>query len=272
MPVSLIVLTDFFQAANRALDYATNLAEPLGARLVLLHVHRDSVIDPEMFTGKLSNLSKEAINLAMRSLASNLTVPVVAEVGHGRVASAAVDTASRHQPALIVLGRPDYPSTPDELVHTTSLDILRLAPFPLLVVPHARATTAPPRRVLVAVDGEPFGLGKNAFSARHLLNCLSAEVTVLYVAPDAEAQDLGSAALEAVRQASLVANPTHLRMRTVVHDNPGRGILATAQATEYDLVVLITRPRSFLGRLFHRSITSQVLLHSPLPVLIVPAL
>ena len=32
MPPSLLILTDFFQAANRALDYATNLARPLGAR------------------------------------------------------------------------------------------------------------------------------------------------------------------------------------------------------------------------------------------------
>jgi nucleotide-binding universal stress UspA family protein len=42
MVPSLLILTDFFQAANGALNYATNLAVPLGARLVLLHVCRDS--------------------------------------------------------------------------------------------------------------------------------------------------------------------------------------------------------------------------------------
>ncbi|MBC8082591.1 MAG: universal stress protein, partial [Hymenobacter sp.] len=44
MAPSLLVLTDFFQAANGALDYAANLAPALGARLVLLHVRRDSVL------------------------------------------------------------------------------------------------------------------------------------------------------------------------------------------------------------------------------------
>ena len=78
MAVSLLILTDFFQAANRALDYATNLALPLRARLVLLHVRRDSVLDPEMFTGLLSNLSQQSINLALNHVVQNLPVPVVA--------------------------------------------------------------------------------------------------------------------------------------------------------------------------------------------------
>ena len=65
MTPSLLILTDFFRAATQALDYATSLAEPLRARLVLLHVHRDSILDPEMFTGELSALSKEATALAL---------------------------------------------------------------------------------------------------------------------------------------------------------------------------------------------------------------
>ena len=49
----LLVLTDFFQAAEKALDYATNLAAPLGAQLVLLHVRRDSLLDPDALSGTL---------------------------------------------------------------------------------------------------------------------------------------------------------------------------------------------------------------------------
>ncbi|RYU76042.1 universal stress protein [Hymenobacter persicinus] len=272
MAPSLLILTDFFQAADRALDYATNLAEPLGARVVLLHVRRDSLLDPDMFTGELSNLNQEAIRLALSRVAGNLAVPVVAEVGHGRVAFAVADAVSRHQPTLVVLGRPDYAGTPEELVQTTSLDILRTAPYPMLVVPHSVASTAPPRRVLLAVDGERFTLGRHAGAIRHLLTALSTELTVLHVAPAAGPDDQGAQALDSVLQTGVAIDLLQqVQARSVRAEHPAEAIVHAAQPGTYDLVVLIARPRSFLGQLFHRSVTAQVLLHSRVPVLVLPA-
>ena len=272
MAVSLLILTDFFQAANRALDYATNLALPLRARLVLLHVRRDSVLDPEMFTGRLSNLSQQAINLALNHVAQDFPVPVVAEIGHGQVSFAVADAVSRHHPALIVLGRPDESSVPDELVQTTSLDILRTSPYPMLVVPHTVVRGTLPRRVLLAVDGEAFSLGDHAGTVRQLFTALGAELTVLYVAPagpNAEAE--AAAALVTVQQTGLTVGLPAAQVRAVASDHPAEGILKTAKAADFDMVMVIARPRSFLGKLFHRSVTAQVLLHSTLPVLVVPA-
>ncbi|TGE23895.1 universal stress protein [Hymenobacter aquaticus] len=272
MAVSLLILTDFFQAANRALDYASNLAGAIGARLVLLHVRRDSVLDPEMFTGQLSNLSKEAIDLALSSVAHNLAVPVVAEIGHGRVAYAVADAVSRHHPALVVLGRPDYSDMPDELVQSTSLDILRTSPYPMLVVPHTLASTKPPRRLLLAVDGEDFSLGEHAGAARRLLAALDAELTVLHVATRPTPAEPDPAVWDSVLQTGLAVDlPTQVHTRTVRYRSAAEGILQVARPEEFDLVVLIARPRSFLGQLFHQSVTAQVLLRSPIPVLVLPA-
>lgn len=271
MSTSLLVLTDFFQAANDALDYATNLAQPLQARLVLLHVRRDSIIDPEMFTGQLSNLSQEAIALALSRVAGNMAVPVVAEVGHGQVAYAVADAVSRHHPAVVVLGRPDYSGTPDELVQTTSLDILRTAPYPMLVVPHAIQRTTPPRRVLLAVDGEYFTLGEHAGAIRNFFTALGVELTVLHIAAS-EAAVEEAAVLDSVTRTGLTIDlPGVVRTRLVESENPVASILKTAQAAEFDLVALIARRRSVLGRLFHHSVTAQVLLHSQLPILVLPA-
>ncbi|WP_139922830.1 universal stress protein [Hymenobacter sp. DG01] len=269
MATSLLLLTDFFQAAGRALAYATNLAEPLQARLVLLHVRRDSVLDPEMFSGQLSNLSREAITLALQSVTRQLRVPVVAEVGHGRVAFAVADAVSRHQPALVVLGRPDYSATPDELVQTTSLDILRAAPYPMLVVPHSVESSGPPRRLLLALDGEAFDLGQHAGPVRELLSALQAQITVVHIRRPEAATDEPS--LEAALPASLGLDWPVTDTRVVSGTDPAEGILQAARPTDYDAVMLIARRRSFLGNLFHRSVTARVLLHSELPVLVLPA-
>ncbi len=271
MAPSLLILTDFFQAATEALAYATNLARPLGARLVLLHVRRDSLLDPEMFTGQLSDLSKKATALALSQVADDLAVPVVAEIGHGRVAFAVADAVSRHHPLLVVLGRPDYSATPDELVRTTALDILRTAPYPMLIVPHRLASSTLPRRVLLAVDGEDFTLGPHAGVMRHLLHRLGAALTVLHVATDADDRIPEDEVLAPVRRADLGVDVTvPLRFRCTVADRPADGILRAAQAGDTDLLVVLARPRSFWGQLFHRSVTAEVLLHSPVPVLVLP--
>ncbi|MFD2787426.1 universal stress protein [Hymenobacter rubripertinctus] len=270
---SLLILTDFFRAADQALAYATNLAKPLGARLVLLHVRRDSLLDPEMFTGQLSNLSKEATALALSRVADDLAVPMTVEIGHGRVAFAVADVVSRHHPLLIVLGRPDYSATPDELVQTTALDILRTAPYPMLIVPHTVSSPALPRRVLLAVDGEDFTIGPHAGAMRHLTRTLGVELTVLHVAPDAATDVSEEEVLNSVRRTGLgVDLPVPMRFRRTVAARPADGILHAAQAGDTDLLVMLARPRSFWGKLFGRSVTAEVLLASTVPVLVLPTL
>lgn len=265
---SLLVLTDFFPAADQALEYATSLAAPLGARLVLLHVRRDSPLDPDALSGVFADLGGPAAQLALKSLTRGLPVPVVAEVGHGRVLPAVADAVSRHQPVLLVLGRPNRDEVPDELTSTTALDILQHAPYPLLVVPPGLASTAPPRRLLLAVDGEAFALGDHADAIRHLLQALHAELTLLHCAPSegvVAADVLGS-----VLQTGLAADLPPPSVRQVVAADPATGVLAAALPADCDAVVLLARRRSVLGQLFHRSVTAQVLLHCPVPVLVLP--
>lgn len=269
----LLVLTDFFPTADHALAYATRLAEPLGGRLVLLHVRRDSVLNPDALTGddEFAHLSTADTGVVLRSFTRDLPVPVVAEAGHGRLLPAIAEAAERHQPLLIVLGRPNHDDLPDALNDTTALEILRHAPYPLLVVPPTLARPAPPRRLLLAADGEPFTLGSYAGPARHLLGALQAELTVLHCAPDAAlAAATAATALASVEQTGLTLELPPARARQVVAADPAAGILAAARPADYDAVVLLARRRSVLGRLFHRSVTAAVLRHCPLPMLVLP--
>lgn len=272
MALSLLVLTNFFQPADHALAYADALAGALGARLVLLHVRRDSLLDPEHLSGRVDTLNQETINLALASLTQRLATPATAEAAHGRMAEAVAAALARHQPALVVLGRRDTDNTPEELVSTAALDILRTAPQPMLVVPMGAAPTVP-HRLLLALDAEPFSLGPHADLVRHLFSALPAALTVLHVAPDQGSAATGTAAaVEALERTGLALDLSGgLASRTLVHASPAGGILEAAATGKFDAVVLVARPRSFLGALFHRSVTAHVLLHSSLPVLVLPA-
>ncbi len=166
---SLLVLTDFNPAAHRALMYANSLAGAIDAHLVLLHVRRDSLLDPALFTGQLSHRSQRAVDTALARAVRDLTVPVVTETGHGQIAAAVADALTHHPSALIVLGRPDEESIPDELITAAALDLLRADPHTMLIVPHEAPATNPPHRVLLAIDAEPFTLAESNEVVRHFL-------------------------------------------------------------------------------------------------------
>jgi len=272
MALSLLVLTDFFKPADYALAYANVLAGAVGAHLVLLHVRRDALLDPEHFSGRVDTLSQEVIDLALASLLYELAAPATAEVGYGRVAEAVSDALPRHAPALVVLGHRNTADMADELVATAALDILRTAPQPMLVVP-VGTRPAVPRRLLLALDAESFSLGDHTGLVRRLFDALPAELTVLHVGADRAEAAAGTAAAVAVIERTGLALDLGggLPTRCLVHATPAGGILKAAATGEFDAVVLVARPRSFLGALFHRSVTAHVLLHSPIPVLVLPA-
>ena len=272
MALSLLVLTDFYQPADHALTYADALATAIGARLVLLHVHRDAILDPEQLSGTLAGLDTEAINLAFASLERDLTAPAVAEIGHGLVAEAVARAVRQHQPALIVLGRTDAGNTPDEMLTPLALALLRTVPYPMLVVPESPVSPHPPRRVLLAVDGEPFTLGEYAGEVRNVLDALPAALTVLHVMPPGQLEDYPDQPLEWVRRTGLSSDLAPLmRHRRVSAAHPADGVLRAAATLDFDIIALVARPRSFLSRMFHHSVTAQVLLHSVIPVLVLPA-
>jgi nucleotide-binding universal stress UspA family protein len=270
MTPTLLILTDFFKGAHRALNLSVQLAQPLGARLVLLHVHRTSLFDPERLTGKLPDLNKEAIELAMASLTSNLPVPVVAEIGVGDMLDAVQESIKRHKPLLIVLSRPETEVTPDELVTTTALKLLRVYPYPLLIVPPDATSLGLPQRVMLAADSDPFTLGEHAQATRDVLNSLQANLTVLHVTESAT-RHTTQRALQTVVRTGLTHDLPRVTTTHICHTYPAEGIMQAIAEQRPDLLVMIARKHRFLEGLFHKSVTAELLLHSPVPVLVLPA-
>lgn len=266
---SLLVLTDFLNAADRALAYATNLAVALGARLVLLHVKRNSLLDSKAFSGVLATENERAAQLALNRLTHGLPVPATPELVHGRLLPAIAEAVSRHKPLLMVLGRTVQEELPDALMSTTALEILQDTPYPMLVVPPAFVASAAPRRLFLAADGEPFELGKYALATQQLLQALSASLTVVHAASNRK-ENTAAAALETVLDTGIARGLATPELQELVADNPADGILAAARLGACDAVVLLARHRSLFSSFFHTSVTARVVLHSQVPVLVLP--
>ncbi|QNP51811.1 universal stress protein [Hymenobacter qilianensis] len=126
--LTLIVLTDFFPAAHRAIQYAAELAAPLGARLLLLYVRDDSQLDSKLAPDDSKERDQD-LRAAVRALADELYVPTTIEMVADLQLSTAADLAKRHAPALFVLGRADE-SLNEAEVGVAVLEVLRGGLYP----------------------------------------------------------------------------------------------------------------------------------------------
>ncbi|WP_426059781.1 universal stress protein [Hymenobacter sp. B1770] len=272
MSPSLVVLTDFFAVSNRALSYAAGLALPLQAHLVLLHVRHDGLLAPAEYRSSHTWAGEKRTVHALEQLAATQPVPTYVDVSEEYLPDAVQAVVRRHHPLLLVLGRPGMANAPQEIIVSTAMDLLRHAPYPLLVVPTVGWDSFPPRRLLLAVDGEPFQLTQSQNVVRHLLQATQGTLNVVHVADDAQTRPDAVTLLHHLRQNGLADDVTGPgRLHTLVRHRAVGGVLEEAARLEADLLVVVARRHSLLGSLFHRSVTAQLIQESPIPLLLLPA-
>ena len=270
MASPLVVLTDFYAVTARALSYAAGLAVSLKAELVLLHARHDVLLAPIDY-GPYSPISHNATDRALQTLADEQPVPTRVDVSDRELTEAVRIAVRHHQPLLLVLGRPETADAPVEIVTGTAMDLLTTVPYPLLVVPPPAGDTLPPRRLLLAVDGEPFELLQHQDVVRQLLHMADGTLNVVRVTDDSHARLGAEAILRTVADNNFTEVLPPSRLYEVYDRSVVSGILAEAARQEADLLVVVARHHSLIGSLFHRSVTAQLLERSPVPVLVLPA-
>lgn len=273
MALTLVVFAGFYATPRHTVHYANTLAQALHSQLVLLHVNRASMFDPYALMAESyhqDELNRQsATAAALYRLAEDLPTQPTVEVATDLLPEVARDLAKRHHPALFVLSQPN-PERADSSVAQGCAELLRAGHYPLLLVPPTAPADQPPRRILIAADRGPFALAANAQPLRQLLALPGAAVIVAHVSSGVEDDAGCSAALRAVQLSGLVQGLPTPELRGYEHDNYAEGVLAAVQDTEADLVIVLARERSYLGELFHQSVTAHLLAHCPVPVLVLP--
>ena len=268
---SLVVLTDFYAVTNRTLSYAAGLAVPLGAQLVLLHVRHDPLLGPTTYHRADIPRDQRQTRQALLDLAAKQPVATTVDVAAGFLPEAVTEAVRVHHPLFLVLARPGQDAETAEFVTSTAVDVLRNAPYPLLVVPAVGWDASPPRRLLLAVDGEPFRLRPHQDLLRRLLYATEGTLDVVHVTDDEHAQPDAAAVRQAVDANDLVDQLPASRQHEVYNPSVLAGMLQEADRLKADLLVVVARHHGALGGLFHQSQTARLIQESPIPVLILPA-
>jgi len=147
----IVIATDFAESAERALDYAVELARMQGAELILLHVFAVLPAYPEMASAQLAAIFEEQRRWvedeleqrAQRARATGVLMRPL--VRTGSPAAMIAQTAQEEGADMVVVGTHGRSGLDRLMLGSVAERTVRIAPCPVLVVKtqqHAAAARA----------------------------------------------------------------------------------------------------------------------------------
>jgi nucleotide-binding universal stress UspA family protein len=290
---TVIVPLDGSVCAIHALPFARAVARTYGGRLVLLRAvpHERATQHGRADTRPAGREpGTEPIPLDLDGLVRMLGKEgIAAEAQESRGAPATVirAAAAEHHADLIVMASHQRHGLDRWLHGSVTEAVLHGSPVPVMIVPREGAhvpTDGTPLKVLVPLDGSDFALAAldtvRRLAASRRIEALLVTVTRLrvgmigpltpYPLDPEDGRRESEAALQAV--AARLADdgiPAGVRVletgRTVAEE-----ILALADREAVNTIVMATHGRGALAHLALGSVSTAVLEHSPIPVLLVP--
>jgi nucleotide-binding universal stress UspA family protein len=274
MQPTLVVLTDFSPAGDRACAYAAALAAPLGAALHLVHVFSMPFTSPRMAVAMHEAIAEhvQEDSWRLQQKARELPMPASTQVVEADWAGAVAQVLADYQPLLLMAGLTATDGPYSEWLSNRPLPLAHQTGYPLLLVPEnlPQAALHPPRRLLLAVEDQPFQLSPEAQLLGPQFDLLGCQTFVATVLPPDKPTD-GQAGLHAARQCGLASALALAELRKVVDAQPASGIWQAADELEADLVVLLDQGHGWAHKVFSGSVIADVSRFSQVPVLLLAA-
>ena len=271
---TIIVPTDFSQAAYNAARYALGLASQLGTcRVVLYHAYELVVPIPDIPTSipmidpdELKIASLEGLERMKSDLQPATPADVVLECrAENHLLAANIDGFCHEQQAdLIVMGTMGGSQLEEILIGSNSVDVAKHTACPVIIVP-ADAVYKPIHKIVFACDFKKMGENTPIAPLKRLLDVFKAELHVLNIDHSGKGLE-GETPMESLVLDTMLEgyNPVY---HFVDHENVVKGIMEFSEKEGADLIFIIPRKHGLFEGWFKRSRTTQLVFHSHIPLL-----
>jgi nucleotide-binding universal stress UspA family protein len=297
----ILVPIDFSPESLKTLRYAKLLSKRFGAELHLVHVVTPPVASLPRHASWLTFSKEVAANARKRlaELAAESSLPARPKpysVRMGKIADEINEVARVRNVGLIAIATRGYTGLKHAFLGSTTEQVVRNAPCPVLVVREKKAASAKERarrgrtplqfrKILVPVDfsensrlGLEYGM-RFAREFRASLVVFHSVFVTSYVLGDeytarevpnliAIQQDYAKEEMEKLRE-EVSGNGCEIETE-IAFGSPVEQISDYVTKQDVDLIVTSTHGRSGLSRVFIGSTAERIVRHAPCPVLVVP--
>jgi len=270
--MTILLATDFTEAADNALDYAIQAFDPQNGEkntIILVHgykplapytnvpsmpvIHNDELEQAlhqkmEERVKKLSSLERFEVD----SVFQKDTLPQIVE-----------QVAKDKNPDIIVMGSREHTAYERMTIGSNTMEVAtQEGTCPVLAVPR-EASFEKISEVVITTDMEPLNISYESLAFLKLLvEQNEAQLTVLHVSDTEETPDLEDTAMH--RYLEDIQHEHQVVQNSDVFD----GIISYVEKEKPDLLAAIPRDRNFFQSIFHSSTTEDMVYRSRLPTLI----
>jgi len=266
----IIVPTDFSSAAKNALDYAISLAKSYQAEIYLLNAysmpHSGSavMIDVSDVLKKDSTDKLEEENTRVENNLEGLTLKTISQ--NGSVAMVITQIAKHIEADLIVMGTTGATGLKEVFVGSNTADLIKATSLPLIAVP-AGSSNKTITNVAVSVDLHHVKSPSVFDPLKDLVAENKASIKMINIADNMKSIDPVNFVDEAVDIDNMFFGIEH-SFKFLEGKDVEEEILAYTKEDNVDLLVVVARKRNFFERLFHKSMSKKLTMHSSVPIMV----
>lgn len=263
----VLIATDMSAHALNAAIYGIRLYGTEGNSFTLLNTYQSppSPADMPVLPDLAAQLSIEGLEAFAKQLLEHLPQPTpdLATVSaYGPLGQVLQDLCEGPEPPdLVVMGTHGASGLERLLMGSTTASVIRSSALPVLAVP-AAAQYQDPKRIILADDG-----GAVERSTLKVLLDIArwsrSEVVIVHVVPEGhEADETFGSSYDV--QLGAIPHTFH----SVIGDNVMLALNDLANQRDTDLAVVVHRHRGLVEQLFHRSVATDLALHTHVPLLV----
>lgn len=267
---TILVPTDFSNAANNAAEYAVLLAQEMKAKVVLFHIYHVPVPATEVPIIVLGpeELQKDSETL-LRKKAAHLKKYSGVEISYIARMGMAVDEILEEEKKanLIVMGIRNVSKLSEFLLGSITTAILRKTNTPVLVIPENIKFKAP-KKIVFACDYNPKTNYDTIESLNQLIKIFHSKLFVINIRENKKTVSMKEAG-SGLRLENKINEISHI-YHFKENEDIVEGLNKFISEKKADMVVVIPHKHNLLERLFHKSVSKKIAFHSHVPLLALP--
>lgn len=270
---AILVPTDFSKCAVNAIKYAGNLATQFNAKVILLNIHHIPVPMGEVpqVVELAAQIQKDAKEMLAKALTQfNKDFPKIKAESYavqGFAGEEIPEQAKKLKADLVVMGTKGANSLLEEIFGSVTSGVVSKCPVPVLAIPE-KAKYAKIERIVLSADLYP-NAHKDALKPLvEFAQVVGAEVNIFHVA-ETDMLNLYGFDKEKERMKKAFG-----KVKISFHDEDTNDVTGSLdkfiKKQKGQVLSCISRKHNFIERLFWRSITRSLTLHTKYPLLALP--
>ncbi len=269
---TILVAVDFSPASKNAFQYAVRLAEPFGARIVLLHAYSAGELDPFVPISMQQALIDAQETVAMdyfQSLSREVPAHILDKIDlefkilMGPAAEQVLYLSREIEPDLIVMGMRGGNIFAQKILGTTATNVIQRADFPVVVVPENFGYKEI-KKIGYATNFESEDI-QAISQIQAFADVIDAQIHCIHIRQNGKLAD--EYKLDILKSAYQYEFPMHhLDFETLAYEDVLKGLNQYVRTEDLDLLVMLTHKRGLFSQLFYRSYTKEMALQACIPL------